>query len=175
MSNSRVLGANPNYDMNRHLLPSRSCSPAAWRTDSPFPYLARARDNPSKTSSSPSSLQFEHSSRDRSLSLALLREESPLQTELAPPVELAVLATSLSVLAAASRSSCRGRTGANARHTHTITNRAKLHVSLQRAPQFAFRNKLVVFAHARLSPARTRRTLPVPISRQFRRVSARHR
>ena len=126
MNNSRVLGANPNYDMNRHLLPSRSCSPAAWRTDSPFPYLARARDNPSKTSSSPSSLQFEHSSRDRSLSLALLREESPLQTELAPPVELAVLATSLSVLAAASRSSCRGRTGVNARHTHNHNKQRKV-------------------------------------------------
>lgn len=70
-------------------------------------HLARARDNPSKTSSSPSSLHVEHNSSDRSRSLTLFREESPLHTELAPPVELAVLATSLSVLAAASRSSCR--------------------------------------------------------------------
>lgn len=70
------------------------------------PHLARARESPSKTSSSPSSLHVEHKDMDKSRSRVRPLDDSPLHTELAPPVELAVLPTSLSVLAAASRSSC---------------------------------------------------------------------
>lgn len=87
---------------------SRLCArpTAALPVQESTAHLARARESPSKTSSSPSSLHVEHKDRERSRSLVRPLDDSPLQTELAPPVELAVLPTSLSVLAVASRSSC---------------------------------------------------------------------